>query len=86
MPATLLRRLELIANPKATTADLLKHIPGPDFPTGGVPGRERLQHRRGYETGRGGFRLRARWHKEDAKGGLWRIVVTEIPSRSPSPA
>jgi topoisomerase-4 subunit A len=71
--------LELIRNPKSTTADLLQHIPGPDFPTGGVLVESAASIAEAYETGRGGFRLRARWHKEDAKGGLWRIVVTEIP-------
>ncbi|HZH47575.1 MAG TPA: DNA topoisomerase IV subunit A, partial [Roseococcus sp.] len=71
--------LELIANPRATTAELLRHLPGPDFPTGGVLVESAASIAEAYETGRGGFRLRARWHKEDAKGGLWKIIVTEIP-------
>ena len=71
--------LELIRNPEATTAELLAHMPGPDFPTGGVmvePADSILQ---AYETGRGGFRLRARWEKEALKNGTWQVVVTEIP-------
>ncbi len=71
--------LELIRNPGATTDDLLKHIPGPDFPTGGILVEPKEAIREAYETGRGGFRMRARWHKEDAKQGTWRIIVTEIP-------
>ncbi|MFN3448531.1 MAG: DNA topoisomerase IV subunit A [Roseococcus sp.] len=71
--------LHLIAHPEATTAELLAHMPGPDFPTGGVlvEGRESLIE--AYETGRGGFRLRAKWEVERQKGGGWQIVVTEIP-------
>ena len=71
--------LELIRNPEATTAQLLLHMPGPDFPTGGVmvePADSILQ---AYETGRGGFRLRARWDVEKLKNGTWQVVVTEIP-------
>ena len=71
--------LELVRNPAATVDDLLKHIPGPDFPTGGILVEPKAAIREAYETGRGGFRMRARWHKEDAKQGTWRIIVTEIP-------
>ena len=71
--------LELIRNPAATVDDLLVHIPGPDFPTGGILVEPKAAIREAYETGRGGFRMRARWHKEDAKLGTWRIIVTEIP-------
>ncbi|MBF0357604.1 MAG: DNA topoisomerase IV subunit A [Magnetococcales bacterium] len=69
----------LIDKPDTTISDLLKVLPGPDFPTGGLlvaSSDERLQ---AYETGRGSLRLRARWHKEDLKHGLWRIIITEIP-------
>src|SRR5689334_7306827 len=53
--------IHLIRNPQATTADLLKHMPGPDFPTGGVLVEDRAAIQSAYETGRGGFRVRARW-------------------------
>jgi topoisomerase IV subunit A len=71
--------LVLIDSPKATTDDLLKVIPGPDFPTGGIVVESSEAIREAYETGRGGFRVRARWQTEDLGRGMWRIVVTEIP-------
>jgi len=71
--------IHLIRHPKATTADLLRHMPGPDFPTGGVLAEDRTSIRSAYETGRGGFRLRAKWEVEKGKHGTWQIVVTEIP-------
>jgi topoisomerase-4 subunit A len=71
--------LELIRNPDVSVDALLKHMPGPDFPTGGilVEGKESI--REAYATGRGGFRLRAKWEVEKLKNGTWHIVVTEIP-------
>jgi topoisomerase-4 subunit A len=71
--------LALIADPSATTEDLLKHMPGPDFPTGGVLIEDPATILNAYETGRGGFRLRCRWEVEKLKNGLWQIVVTEMP-------
>ncbi|CEJ12147.1 DNA topoisomerase 4 subunit A [bacterium YEK0313] len=71
--------LHLIANPKCTTQDLLAHVPGPDFPTGGIIIEGRASIAEAYETGRGGFRTRARWHQEDTGRGTYHIVVTEIP-------
>ncbi len=71
--------IHLIRYPDATTADLLKHMPGPDFPTGGLLIEEAASLEQAYETGRGGFRLRAKWEVERAKHGTWSIVVTEIP-------
>jgi topoisomerase-4 subunit A len=71
--------LLLIDNAKATTDDLLKVIPGPDFPTGGIVVEPAENIREAYDTGRGGFRVRARWQTEDLGRGLWRVVVTEIP-------
>ena len=71
--------IHLIQHPEATTADLLAHMPGPDFPTGGVLVEEPAAIAAAYETGRGGFRLRAKWEVEKAKHGTWTIVVTEIP-------
>jgi topoisomerase-4 subunit A len=71
--------IHLIRNPQATTADLLRHMPGPDFPTGGVLVEDPAAILSAYETGRGGFRVRAKWAVEKAKHGTWQIVVTEIP-------
>ena len=71
--------IHLIRHPDATTADLLDHMPGPDFPTGGILIEERASMIQAYETGRGGFRLRAKWDVERGKNGTWSIVITEIP-------
>jgi topoisomerase-4 subunit A len=71
--------IHLIQNPAATTADLLRHMPGPDFPTGGILVEDASAILTAYETGRGGFRLRAKWEVEKGKHGTWCIVVTEIP-------
>jgi topoisomerase-4 subunit A len=71
--------LELIRNPKAELDDLLRHVPGPDFPTGGILVEPSEAVREAYATGRGGFRIRARWEKETLKNGTWQVVVTEIP-------
>jgi topoisomerase-4 subunit A len=71
--------IHLIQNPDASTADLLRHMPGPDFPTGGVLVEDASAILTAYETGRGGFRLRAKWEVEKGKHGTWSIVVTEIP-------
>ena len=54
-------------------------MPGPDFPTGGTLVEDRDALLAAYETGRGGFRTRAKWAREDGKHGTWTIVVTEIP-------
>jgi topoisomerase-4 subunit A len=69
----------LIDNPDASTADLLRLMPGPDFPTGGTLVEDAAAIEAAYETGRGGFRLRAKWEVEPLKNGVWQIVVTEIP-------
>ena len=71
--------LHLIAHPEASAADLMAFVPGPDFPTGGVLVEEPASIRAAYETGRGGFRLRAKWSVEKGQYGTWAIVVTEIP-------
>jgi len=71
--------IHLIKHPAATTAELLNHMPGPDFPTGGILAETPEALLAAYETGRGGFRLRARWEIEQGKFGTWSIVVTEIP-------
>jgi topoisomerase-4 subunit A len=71
--------IHLIENPDATTADLLKHMPGPDFPTGGVLVEDPAAMLAAYESGRGGFRVRAKWEVEKGKHGTWQVIVTEIP-------
>jgi len=71
--------LHLIANPQASVADLMQFVQGPDFPTGGIIVESRAVIQEAYETGRGGFRLRARYTVEDQGRGTWQIVVTEIP-------
>jgi topoisomerase-4 subunit A len=57
----------------------MAHVQGPDFPTGGVIVEPRESIESVYATGRGGVRVRARWRREDAGRGLWRIIVTEVP-------
>ncbi len=69
----------LLAHPNATIAELLVHVKGPDFPTGGICVEPADSIARAYETGRGGFRLRAKWEIEDQGRGTYQIVVTEIP-------
>lgn len=69
----------LIDNPDCSVKDLLKYVKGPDFPTGGLLTEDRASIINSYETGRGSFRVRAKWFKEDLKGDNWQIVVTEIP-------
>jgi topoisomerase-4 subunit A len=71
--------LELVRNPAAETRDLLRHIKGPDFPTGGILVEAPDSIAEAYETGRGGFRVRAKWEVEKGKAGSWVIIVTEIP-------
>ena len=69
----------LIKHPNASAAKLTELVPGPDFPTGGVIVESKEAIAEAYATGRGGFRVRARWEMEELPRGLWQIVVTEIP-------
>ena len=71
--------LHLVKYPNASVDTLLNYVKGPDLPTGGVLVEPADQIRQAYTTGRGGFRLRARWEVEKLKGGSWQIVVSEIP-------
>ena len=71
--------LHLIKHPNASVDTLLQYLKGPDFPTGGVLVEPQDSIREAYATGRGGFRVRAKWVVEKEKGGAWQIVVTEIP-------
>ncbi len=71
--------LHLIKYPRATIEKLVSFMPGPDLPTGGVLVEARESILEAYTTGRGGFRLRARWEVEKLARGQYCIIVTEIP-------
>jgi len=71
--------LHLIKHPNASVDTLLQYVKGPDFPTGGILVEPAISIREAYDTGRGGFRVRARWTVEKERGGAWQIVITEIP-------
>jgi topoisomerase-4 subunit A len=71
--------LHVIKAPNATIDKLAELMPGPDFPTGGVLVEARENIVEAYKTGRGSFRLRARWEVEKIKGGGYQVIVTEIP-------
>ena len=71
--------LYLISHRDATAEQLLTFVPGPDFPTGGIVIDSRESIAEAYKTGRGSFRVRARWTKEEGGRGAWAVVVTEIP-------
>ena len=71
--------LYLIKSPNCSDEKLFELLPGPDFPTGGVLVENREQIMEAYRTGRGGFRVRAKWEKEELPRGAYQIVVTEIP-------
>ena len=71
--------IELIRNPEISIEDLVQLIPGPDFPTGGLLVESRENILKAYQTGRGSFRLRAKWEVEKLEFGQYQIVVTEIP-------
>src|ERR687890_33439 len=70
--------IQLIDKPDANVDDLMKHVKGPDFPTGSiVVGRQGI--RDAYRTGRGRVVMRARAHIEELRGGKTAIIVTELP-------
>ena len=71
--------IHLIKTPDCRDDTLLKFVPGPDFPTGGIIVEPAENIATAYRTGKGGFRLRCRWEVEDLGRGQWQIVVTEIP-------
>jgi topoisomerase IV subunit A len=76
--------LHLIEYPQASSGELMRFVPGPDFPTGGIIVDQKAVIEEAYRTGRGGFRVRARWEKEEAAGrGTWCIVITQIPYSVP---
>ncbi|HUX78809.1 MAG TPA: DNA topoisomerase IV subunit A [Alphaproteobacteria bacterium] len=71
--------IALIRNPEIEIKSLVKLIPGPDFPTGGLLVESQDNILKAYETGRGSFRLRAKWEVEKLEFGQYQIVVTEVP-------
>ncbi len=71
--------LHLIKAPKARIETLMDHILGPDLPTGGIIVEPKDSMLEAYATGRGGFKVRARWHTEETGRGQYQIIVTEIP-------
>jgi topoisomerase IV subunit A len=71
--------LHLIKHPDATIEKLIEFMPGPDLPTGGIIIESRESIIESYKTGRGGFRVRAKWETEDLGRGGFQIIVTEIP-------
>ncbi|MEM9330196.1 MAG: DNA topoisomerase IV subunit A [Pseudomonadota bacterium] len=71
--------IHLIKFPNAGIDKLVSFVKGPDFPTGGIIVDDEASIIEAYKTGRGGFRLRARWEKEETGRGGYQIVVTEIP-------
>jgi topoisomerase-4 subunit A len=71
--------LYMVSNPRATSEQLMAFVQGPDFPTGGIIVDSPEQIAESYRTGRGSFRVRARWEREESARGMWVVVVTEIP-------
>lgn len=69
----------VVDKPDATTAQIMKKMVGPDFPTGGVLIDSFETIVKNYDTGRGAFRVRARWEIEELERGTYQVVVTEIP-------
>ncbi len=75
--------LHLVKHRKCAIEDLVALVPGPDFPTGGVLVEAPEAVRQAYATGRGSFRLRARWEVEKLGHGLYQVIVSEIPYQVP---
>lgn len=71
--------IKLIKRPGIRDDNLLNFVKGPDFPTGGILVESQESMAQSYRTGRGSFRLRAKWEREDLGRGQWQIVITEIP-------
>src|SRR6185312_2351886 len=71
--------IALIENPNIQDRTLFKLVRGPDFPTGGILMDDAATIAEAYKTGRGSFRIRARWTKEEGARGMYQLVVTEIP-------
>jgi topoisomerase IV subunit A len=75
--------IHLVKHKRCTIDEVVERVPGPDFPTGGVLVETPEAIRQAYATGRGSFRLRAKWEREALSHGLYQVVVTEIPYQVP---
>ena len=73
----------LVRKPRCSMDELIELVPGPDFPTGGVLIEPKAAIEQAYATGRGSFRLRARWAAETLNHGQYQVVVSEIPYQVP---
>lgn len=73
----------LIDQPETDIPTLMQYVRGPDFPTGGILVDSAASIAEAYATGRGGFRIRARWSIEDQGRGVWNAVISEIPYQVP---
>ncbi|MCF6320852.1 MAG: DNA topoisomerase IV subunit A, partial [Rhizobiaceae bacterium] len=71
--------IHLIKHPNASIETLCGFVQGPDFPTGGMIVDDKTSIIEAYKTGRGGFRVRAKWEKEDTGRGGYQIIITQIP-------
>jgi len=71
--------LHLIKTPNARVETLMNYVLGPDLPTGGIIVEPKESMLETYKSGKGGFKVRARWHVEDTGRGQYQIIVTEIP-------
>ena len=71
--------LHLIEKPQAKSRALMRWVKGPDFPTGGIVVDSKEAIAEAYTTGRGSFRVRAKWEPEEGARGTWVVVITEIP-------
>ncbi|WP_316859630.1 DNA topoisomerase IV subunit A [uncultured Cohaesibacter sp.] len=71
--------LYLIKHPNCSDEKLIELLPGPDLPTGGILVEDQEHILEAYRTGRGSFRVRAKWQQESLARGAWQLVVTEIP-------
>ena len=71
--------VHLIDQPEGDPRELMRFVKGPDFPTGGIVVDSEVAITEAYATGRGAFRVRARWSIEDQGRGTWVAVISEIP-------
>ena len=76
--------IALMKSPKLSTSDLLKIMPGPDYPGGGQIISSAAEIAQIYETGRGSVKVRARWSVEELARGQWQVVVNELPPSASS--
>ncbi len=77
--AELCGAMELMLEKDPSIAEIVEIVQGPDMPTGGIMVESREDVVKAYETGKGAFRIRSRWEKEELKQGMYQIVITEIP-------